>query len=408
MAYFSLRPELYFDQVADVRATNQAMPGKTVIFTIVNDLPINSTALSSESVDITPIAFSDSQVSVSLAEYGTSMVTSAKLRGTAFVDVDPVVANLIGYNAGVSMDSIARDILAAGQQVALGGTTTPANRNALSQATAGHQITSQNIRTARARLRAQNVPTFGGAYVSFIHPDVVVDLQNNDTSYAGWRAPHVYSAPSEIWTGDLGMYEGVRFIETPRAPEFLSAGLTLSGNTTTYSVAANVDTTGAIPDVIDGTFTGTAPVIPPKVGDYVATATTAVFKTNAGAVISDVTKLQVSSVIGNNFTLVYVAAPGITASCTTAGTLTFTSPQTATNVYGTIIVGRQSLAKAHAMADGNGPLPSIVPGPVTDLLRRFVPLGWYWLGGYSIFRQASVYRIETTSSLGDGNVAIDL
>ena len=41
-----------------------------------------------------------------------------------------------------------------------------------------------------------------------------------------------------------------------------------------------------------------------------------------------------------------------------------------------------------------------MPGPVTDLLRRWVPLGWYWLGGFSIFRQASVYRIESTSSLG--------
>ena len=26
-------------------------------------------------------------------------------------------------------------------------------------------------------------------------------------------------------------------------------------------------------------------------------------------------------------------------------------------------------------------------------------LGWYWLGGFSIFRQASVYRLETGSAL---------
>ena len=295
MAYFSLRPELYFDQVADVRATNQAMPGKSVLFTIVNDLQIAPNALS-EAQDVTPVSFSDSQVTVTLNEYGNAMVTSAKLRGTAFVDIDPVVANVIGYNAGVSLDTIARAALDSGTQVAFGGGKTA--RNAITNA---DTITSTDIRTARARLRAQNVPTFGGAYVGFIHPDVVVDLQsetNVSNNLLTWRAPHTYSAPNEIWTGDLGQYEGVRWIETPRAPVFTGAG------------------------------SGSA------------------------------------------------------------------------NVYGTLLVGRQSLAKAHAMADGNGPLPSIVPGPVTDLLRRYVPLGWYWLGGYSIFRQASVYRLETGSALG--------
>lgn len=295
MAYFSLRPELYFDQVADVRATNQAMPGKSVLFTIVNDLQIAPNALS-EAQDVTPVSFSDSQVTVTLNEYGNAMVTSAKLRGTAFVDIDPVVANVIGYNAGVSLDTIARSALDVGTQVAFGGGKTA--RTAITNA---DTITSTDIRTARARLRAQNVPTFGGAYVGFIHPDVVVDLQsetNVSNNLLTWRAPHTYSAPNEIWTGDLGQYEGFRWIETPRAPVFTGAGASSA------------------------------------------------------------------------------------------------------NVYGTLLVGRQSLAKAHAMADGNGPLPSIVPGPVTDLLRRYVPLGWYWLGGYSIFRQASVYRLETGSALG--------
>ena len=70
------------------------------------------------------------------------------------------------------------------------------------------------------------------------------------------------------------------------------------------------------------------------------------------------------------------------------------------NVYGTLIVGRQALAKAHSLVDGNGAFPHVVPGPITDRLRRFVPLGWYWLGAYGIFRQASVIRIESSSLLG--------
>jgi len=503
MAYFYLRPELYFDQVADVRATNQAMPGKQVIFTIVNDLAVAPNALTSEQYDINPVSLSDSQVAVTLAEYGNAVVTSAKLRGTAYVDVDPVVANVIGYNAGVSLDSIARGVLSSGYQAAYsnsgalasgGSAGTATSRSSLSQtATSGtpanlqNAISSVDIRTARARLRAQNVPTFGGAYMGFIHPDIVVDLQSNDTTLAGWRAPHTYSAPSEIWTGDLGMYEGVRWIETPRAPEFINSGAASSFNAATDTMQANMVT--GVADEMNGIITGTNPIAYPEVGAVVLTNGTAVFSdlTSGTAVTFNSTAaaptLVVTAVDGPNFTVQYIGnipgstQPGRAISCTTtgtvgvtsngtytvttganpsgtytgtapfvgaslaalgagtitgsltvlavntsagtftttgggsfasAGTVTISASQTNANVYGTLILGRQSLAKAHALADGNGPLPSIVPGPVTDLLRRFVPLGWYWLGGYSIFRQASVYRLESVSSLNDQNTNIDL
>src|ERR1035441_763221 len=57
------------------------------------------------------------------------------------------------------------------------------------------------------------------------------------------------------------------------------------------------------------------------------------------------------------------------------------SSTTDTDVYGTIFLGRQALAKVWAMKDGNGPHPVLVMGPITDTLRRFQPLGWKWLGG---------------------------
>ena len=103
LAYFALRSELLFDQVADVMPTNQSMPGTQVTFTIFNDLSAATTALT-ETSDVTPVAMSDSQVTVTLAEYGNAVNTTAKLRGTSFLDVDAVAANVIGYNAGISID----------------------------------------------------------------------------------------------------------------------------------------------------------------------------------------------------------------------------------------------------------------------------------------------------------------
>ena len=110
LAYFALRPQLYFDQAADVQPTAQSMPGSTVTFTIMNDLAIANTALN-ESVDVAAVALSDATVTVTLAEFGNSAITTAKLRGEAYVDMDPVVGNIMGFNAGVSIDSVARDIL---------------------------------------------------------------------------------------------------------------------------------------------------------------------------------------------------------------------------------------------------------------------------------------------------------
>ena len=375
MAYFALRPELYFDQAADVQATAQAMPGATVTFTIVNDLAIAASALT-ESTDVSTVAMSDSQVSVSLAEYGNAVLTTAKLRGTSFVDIDPIVANVVGYNAGVSLDTIARAKLDSGTNVqyasGLGATTLQSSVTARNAVATTNTISSLDIRVARARLRAQNVPTFGGMYVGYIHPDLVADLQGESISGSnvqGWRAPHVYAQPGEIWTGELGAYEGVRWIETPRAPIFQGAGASATAGAYTMTSATA------------GTFTGSAP----QVG--------AALSTKSGGVTVTGT-VTIASVASNTFTV------GGSGSVTLAGDNTVTVAAAGVNVYGTMILGRQALAKAYSFTDGNGAFPHVVPGPITDRLRRFVPMGWYWLGGYSVFRQASLIRIESASTLG--------
>ena len=375
MAYFALRPELYFDQAADVQATAQAMPGATVTFTIVNDLAIAASALT-ESTDVSTVAMSDSQVSVSLAEYGNAVLTTAKLRGTSFVDIDPIVANVVGYNAGVSLDTIARAKLDSGTNVqyasGLGATTLQSSVTARNAVATTNTISSLDIRVARARLRAQNVPTFGGMYVGYIHPDLVADLQGESISGSniqGWRAPHVYAQPGEIWTGELGAYEGVRWIEMPRAPIFQGAGASATAGAYTMTSATA------------GTFTGSAP----QVG--------AALSTKSGGVTVTGT-VTIASVASNTFT---VSGSG---SVTLAGDNTVTVAAAGVNVYGTMILGRQALAKAYSFTDGNGAFPHVVPGPITDRLRRFVPMGWYWLGGYSVFRQASLIRIESASTLG--------
>jgi N4-gp56 family major capsid protein len=300
LAYFALRSELLFDQAADVQPTNQSMPGSSVIFTIFADLAAATSALT-ETSDVTPVAMSDSQVTVTLAEYGNTINTTAKLRGTSFLDVDATAANLIGYNAGDSIDQVVREVLAGGTNVIYGGGGS-SDETSRTNIEVEDIIEANDVRKVTAALRAANVATFNGYYMGYIHPDVSYDLRR-ETGNASWNAPHVNVDTAGIYNGEIGTFESVRFIETPRAKVFTNA-------------SDGAGSTGAI------------------------------------------------------------------------------------DVYCTHIMGRQALAKAYSQVDGNGAFPKVVRGPIVDSLMRFNPIGWYWLGGYGRFREASLRRIESSSSIG--------
>ena len=300
LAYFALRPEMYFDQFADVKATNATNPGASVKFTVFADLAAATTALG-EAEDVTPVAMSDSQVTVTLNEYGNATVTTAKLRATSFLPVDPVAAQAVGYNAGLSIDTIARNVLEAGSNVvyATGGAVDPSSRTTVDT---DDTLAANDVRRVVAQLRGANVPTINGSYVGFIHPDVSYDFRSA-TDAAAWRTPANYVNPEGIYNGEIGMFEGVRFMESPRAPLFANAS------------------------------------------------------DNAGG----------------------------------AGTI---------DVYGTLIMGRQALAKGISLGGEYGAQPTIVYGTVTDLLKRFRPVGWKHFVGYGVFRQEALRRIESASSIG--------
>ena len=220
LAYFALRPEMYFDQFADVQATNATNPGASVKFTVFADLAAATTALG-EAEDVTPVAMSDAQVTVTLEEYGNATVTTAKLRASSFLPVDPVAANAVGYNAGLSIDTIARNAVQAGTNViyATGGTDTATARIDMD---VDDTLTAKDVRRAVAQLRGANVPTIGGNYVGFIHPDVSYDLRGI-TDASGWRDSYKYTNAMPLYNGEIGMFEGVRFMESARAPIFANA-----------------------------------------------------------------------------------------------------------------------------------------------------------------------------------------
>jgi N4-gp56 family major capsid protein len=216
------------------------------------------------------------------------------------LNVDADAANIIGYNMVDSIDKVVSNVIMAGTNVlyAQGSAgSRPGSRVAVSDA---NTFGAQEGRQTVAELRGDSAPGWeNGNYMAIIHPDVSYDLRG-ETAVTDVIQYQLYQEGAPIRAGSIGTFNGINYIENPRAPILDDAGAT--------------------------------------------------------------------------------------------GT---------TNVYQTIVCGRQALAKAFSRAPGFGEQPSIVFGPVTDTLRRFNPVGWYHLAGWGIFRQACMQRIESSSSIGD-------
>lgn len=392
LAYFALRPEMYYDAVAEVKATDLTNPGATIKFTIFNDLAAASTALS-ETTDVTPVTLDDSQITVSLLEYGNAVQTSAKLRSVAFMQVNPIIANVLGFNAGISIDTVARNTVQLGQNYAIQGrtgainTTTAVTTGIRANLLTTDTLTAASVLRQVAALRGANVPTFNGLYKAFIHPDVSYDLRQT-TGTNNWADPHAYSDPSGIWNGVVGVFGGAQFMETPRAPLFANAGASGTSSPSAATTVSSILVSGSTVTATTAASHGIA------VGGYFSIAG----NTNSGTNAINGDFVAAAGTTGS--TLVFDILPGRTISGTTlAGTVNVFAGGT-NDVYGTLIMGRQAVAKGFSVGGGYSEQPVMVDVPVTDALRRFEGMGWKHLVGYSVFRQAALRRIESASSIG--------
>ena len=214
---FALRSTPSFRAVADKKPVSQTHAGSSVLFQLYSDLAVATTALT-ETVDPDAVAVpATTTVAVTLNEYGNSIISTRKLDLFSLADVEPALANIIAYNMNDSLDTIVRSVLAGGTQVIreIAGAISTA---AVTGVSATDTIKAKDIRYVVAKMRAANVvPRRGNLFASYIHPEVSHDLRA-ETGTASWRQPHEYVDPSGIYAGEIGTFEGVAFIESPRLP----------------------------------------------------------------------------------------------------------------------------------------------------------------------------------------------
>ena len=233
----NLRTTPQFRAIADKKIGNPTHDGSSIRFQFHNDIADTTIAGATlaETVDPDAVALpSTTTLDVSQTELGRVVLPTRKLSLMTLADVDPWIANAVAFNMAMTLDNGIAAVLDAGTNVireSAGALSTSAAKTTI---TGTDTFKGRDVRYAVTKLRAQNVLTRGGMYVSYIHPEVSHDLRT-ETGNNIWRTPHEYQNAGPLLAGELGAWEGVRFIESPNMTNTQSGSGTGGTQTRVYN-----------------------------------------------------------------------------------------------------------------------------------------------------------------------------
>lgn len=208
-----LTPNLVFAKYGEKKPIPKNS-GKSINFRRFDALEPVTEALA-EGVTPSGKAISVSKVEATIEQMGDYVVTTDMIEMAA---IDPVVeemAEVLGEQAGQSIDKKVSSVVTAGTNVLY------ANGAATSAVAASNVMSADLIKKAVRSLRRDNAkPLEGGFYLGVIHPDVAFDIMNDPL----WEDVSKYNGGKAIMEGEVGKLGGVRFIESSYAPVLLGAG----------------------------------------------------------------------------------------------------------------------------------------------------------------------------------------
>ena len=197
--------------------------GKKIEFRQFASLPKALTPLT-EGVTPAGNKLSVSTIEAEVAQYGDYIEQSDVLELTSIDNTIVEATQILGNQAGLTLDTIVRDIINSGTNVyyapkiATGGAKTEVTSRANLDATA--VMTSDLVKRIATKLKGVNAPKIDGCYVAIIHPHVAYDLMSDDE----WMEVQKYATPENMLKGELGKLGGVRFVESTEAKIFSGSG----------------------------------------------------------------------------------------------------------------------------------------------------------------------------------------
>ena len=223
-----LKQKLLWYKTAKVSPVTKGSNSKTVIFRGFNRLALALTPLS-EGVTPGGSNLTMNQVTAVLSQYGdfTYITDVAEFLYDRSLIKD--AADVLGVQSSETIDTTIMNVIAAGTNVIYGDGTVSTRATVATTMKLTSALITRDVRF----LERNNVekfdamPIIGQAYAFVAHPDVIYDLRQ-DTN---WISAVNYSSPTpsndkrgDLFTGELGYWQGVRVISTTMSPVFAAAG----------------------------------------------------------------------------------------------------------------------------------------------------------------------------------------
>jgi N4-gp56 family major capsid protein len=191
------------------------------------DLGVNTTPLTEGAPPVDQALTISSQF-FTATQYGATVAISDLANIDSPHDLISIAAERVAYQAVRSMDQLVRDNLHSNAATAavFGATASGTlTANAANSAVAAAGVLNGTfVKQIVARLKGSNVPQFAdGTYRAIIHPSQEYDLIS-DTAVNGWIESRKYVNNTDLLTGEIGMFAGVRFIVSSDAKVYTTAG----------------------------------------------------------------------------------------------------------------------------------------------------------------------------------------
>ena len=202
-------PRLVHDQFADYYPVPQN-GGKTIEFRKYDSLPKATTPLT-EGVTPNGQALNVTTITSDLHQYGGWTPLTDQLQMTAIDNNVVQATRVLASQAGRTMDSITRDVLAGGTNVIYAPKVAAVKSRANLDKTC--TLTPKLFFRAAAQLGAMNADPIGDSYIAIIHPYAAYDLKTSKE----FIEVHKYADPEAMFRGEIGKLGNIRFIETSEA-----------------------------------------------------------------------------------------------------------------------------------------------------------------------------------------------
>lgn len=188
------------DQLAQV---NTQIGAKSIALTKYARLALATTPLT-EDEDVTRTAMSDTSVILTPAEYGRVVTRTNLASLQSGGKADLAAAQVVGFNAGSTMDKLAVLALNGGSEVFAGA-------GSEAGLLAGDVCDAAFLNKMYNKLARANVQSIGGAYVAVLHDDQIHDLRA--ASGAGsWQDVVKYTDAMPALANEVGMFKGFRIV----------------------------------------------------------------------------------------------------------------------------------------------------------------------------------------------------